>query len=195
MGLGALPGGSRQGASLLLGAREELQQGLGLLEAEAGVRDALPVHRGRAGHVVLPSLDEVALEHRAEDRPAAVGDLLVLQPGGGGNWLLGVVRRFERAADGRGQIGIESLSKTARKLPLRLRGGSGYVVGGGDPAILLDPHDEADTVRVLLSAGYFDPKESYDSRIDDQPVLVTPVELLESGPDYQIARVRLRTSG
>jgi hypothetical protein len=59
---------------------------------------------------------------------------------------------------------------------------------------LLDPHDEADTVRVLLSAGYFDPKESYDSRIDDQPVLVTPVELLESGPDYQIARFRLRTS-
>jgi hypothetical protein len=163
---------------------------MSMLDEEAGGE----LDFGEAWAVENVSLGGFGVVTQARAPAAAVGDLLVLQPGGGENWLLGLVRRFARAGDGRGLIGIESLSKAARKLSLRLRGGSGYVVGGGDPAILLDPHDEADTVRVLLSAGYFDPKESYDSRIDGRPVLVTPVELLESGPDYQIARFRLRTS-
>jgi hypothetical protein len=150
---------------------------------------------GEAWAVENVSLGGFGVRTEPRAPAAAVGDLLVLQPGGGENWLVGIVRRFARSSDGRGRIGIESLTKSARKLQLRLRGGTGYVVGGGDPAVLLDPPDEAaDSVRVLLSAGYFDPKESYDIRLDDQLVLVTPVELVESGPDYQVARFRLRTA-
>jgi hypothetical protein len=122
---------------------------------------------------------------------AAIGDLLALQPGGGENWLLGVVRRFSRSSDGRAQIGVETVSRQATPISLRLRGGSGYVVGGGQAAALLDTPGEDDLVHVLVPAAFFDFKESYDSKFDGKSVLLTPVELVESGVDFQIGRYKL----
>lgn len=123
----------------------------------------------------------------------AIGDLLALQPDGGQNWLLGLVRRYGRDPGGRALIGVETLSKQGLLLSLFRRGGSGYVVAGsGIQAILLDGVDGAESVRVLLPATTFDLNESYDSRFDEKPILLSPVELNESGHDYQVGRYRVR---
>src|SRR5437773_7175637 len=55
---------------------QPLEQRLGLLEREARVGDALAVDRRLTGHVILPPLDEVAFDHRAEDLPRARRDLI-----------------------------------------------------------------------------------------------------------------------
>src|SRR5262245_43355890 len=49
---------------------------LSLLERQARVGDALSVHGRLTGHIVLPSFEEMALEHDAENLPRAAGDLL-----------------------------------------------------------------------------------------------------------------------
>ena len=57
-------------------ACERLEQRLSLRERQAGVGDALAVDRRLAGHVVLSSFDQMALDHRAEDLARAGRDLL-----------------------------------------------------------------------------------------------------------------------
>src|SRR6516165_6986781 len=54
-----------------LSLRQLFQQRLRALERQAGVGDALSVHRRVSRHVVLPAVDEVALEHRAENAARA----------------------------------------------------------------------------------------------------------------------------
>src|ERR1700749_290320 len=56
----------------LLSRGQLLEQRLGLLERQAGIRDALAVDRGPAGDVVPTAGDEGALEHRAK-YPAGAG--------------------------------------------------------------------------------------------------------------------------
>lgn len=124
---------------------------------------------------------------------AAIGDFLAMRPDGGDNWLLGLVRRYGRDAAGHALIGVETLCKQGVLLTLTTRADSSYVLAAaGTSAILLDPPLAVETVRVALPAATFDLKESYDSRLDDKSILLSPVELLESGNDYQIGRYRLR---
>src|SRR5258706_13712670 len=51
------------------------EQRLGLLQRETRVGDALAVDRGAAGDVILPAVDQMALEHRAEDTAGTGRDL------------------------------------------------------------------------------------------------------------------------
>ena len=120
-----------------------------------------------------------------------VGALLVLQPEGGGNWLLGVVRRLRRGADNVAAVGIQTLARQARCLELAVADAPNR---GGKPerALLIDPADAADGVRLVLPPATFDLRESYTTVLDGRPVLLSPVELMESGGGYQLGRFRLR---
>ena len=57
---------------------------------------------------------------------------------------------------------------------------------------MIDPEDAADGVRLVLPATTFDLRESYTVEIDGRQGWLSPVELMESGGDYQIGRFRLR---
>lgn len=63
-------------AARLLGRRELLEERVGLLERDAGIRDAQPVNARPAWHVVLPPRNEVTFEHCTEDLPGPGRDLL-----------------------------------------------------------------------------------------------------------------------
>ncbi|MCZ7653402.1 MAG: hypothetical protein M5R42_02665 [Rhodocyclaceae bacterium] len=79
-----------------------------------------------------------------------IGALLGMQPEGGSNWLIGVIRRFSRETPTQGSVGIETLSK----LPQAVAGD----LGGMDCiAILLDSLHSGDTVRVILPGAAFEP--------------------------------------
>lgn len=120
-----------------------------------------------------------------------VGALIALQPEGGGNWMVGIVRRLQRGADNVSSVGIQTLARRATCIELAVEG-TATRSGLRERALMIDPADAIDGVRLVLPAATFDLRESYTMEIDGRRVLLSPIELLEAGGDYQIGRFRLR---
>jgi len=120
-----------------------------------------------------------------------VGALLAMQPDESGKWLVGVVRRLQRVGNNVSSVGIQTLARDARCHELAVAGTASRT-GSIERALLIDPEEGVDGVRVVLPAATFDLRESYELSIDGRRALLSPVELLESGADYQIGRFRLR---
>lgn len=123
-----------------------------------------------------------------------VGALLVMQAEGADNWMLGVVRRFQRHADNTSSVGVQTLARQAKCIELAVSGTPARS-GMRERALMIDPEDAADGVRLVLPATTFDLRESYTVEIDGRQGWLSPVELMESGGDYQIGRFRLRYAG
>lgn len=110
-----------------------------------------------------------------------IGTLLGMRPEGGENWLVGVVRRFARRDELQARAGVETLSRK----PLLA------VVAGEVPskAILLDPIDEGETVRLAVS-GY-QPDRPLRAEVLGTTLALEPVELLERGVEFELGRYRV----
>lgn len=122
-----------------------------------------------------------------------VGSLLVMRPADGDKWMVGVVRRFQRGADNMSSVGVQTLARQVECLELSVAGTPARS-GMRERAIMIDPEDAADGVRLLLPPATFDLRESYTALLNGRNVLLYPVELQESGTDYQLCRFRLRYS-
>jgi hypothetical protein len=118
-----------------------------------------------------------------------VGALLSLQPEGGENWVLGLVRRYSKDTDSHAGVGIQALSRQAQSVELRPRS-TGFSASSGMPGIWLRESNAPGEARVVLPATSFDLRESLEFTHDGKNYLLTPVELEESGNDYEIARYR-----
>ncbi|MEW5890052.1 MAG: hypothetical protein AB1768_13630 [Pseudomonadota bacterium] len=112
-----------------------------------------------------------------------IGALLGLQPEGGDNWLVGVVRRLRRSTESLGAVGIETLSKTPRAVEADLG-------GMACEAILLDGAAPGETLRVVLPARAFETDMPLEFAVDGRRVSLQPLELLESGMEFDIGRYR-----
>jgi hypothetical protein len=126
-----------------------------------------------------------------------VGALLVLQPGGTGNWLVGVVRRYQRVSENEAQVGIETLSKRVLSIDVRPRSNapdSGASAMPGCPALWLQDDDPKGDIRFILPPGTFNPKESLEFDYNGRRVFLTPVKFLERGSDYEIVTYRARVA-
>ncbi|MDD2741085.1 MAG: hypothetical protein PHV02_02360 [Rhodocyclaceae bacterium] len=119
-----------------------------------------------------------------------VGALLAMQPEGGDNWLLGIVRRYHRESELEARIGIQTLATKAVAIECRPRTSSSYGAAATLPALLVRDGNQAGEVRVVLPANSFDLRESLDYQLDGQRFLLSPVELLEQTVDYEVARYR-----
>ncbi len=115
-----------------------------------------------------------------------VGSLVGLQPDGGG-WALGVVRRYQRGKDAQGVVGVQTLS--TRPVPLAVQGVN------TSHAIALDSMDADGSVRVVLGGQRFAPGRVLHGLLGGMPVMLDPIELVERGTDYDIARYRLIPQG
>lgn len=115
-----------------------------------------------------------------------IGCLLGLQPEGGDNWVLGVIRRLQREIPLKGLVGIQTIAKSARPVQLRLSGGA-----GGESGILIsessDPPGEA---RVLLRAGAFVAGQNMEYQKGDVTCLLMPQGVIERGEEYELVRFR-----
>lgn len=118
-----------------------------------------------------------------------VGSLLGLQPEGGANWVLGVIRRFSRDRDDRALVGIQSLSRTAHSVELRPRI-SGLAVASQIPGIWLRDGNAPGETRVVMPVASFDLRESLEFSYAGRNYLLTPIELQEKCGSYEIARYR-----
>lgn len=120
-----------------------------------------------------------------------VGALLALQPEGGENWLLGIIRRYHRINDNEAQVGIEALARQAISVDLKPRTASSYAAVGGTPGLLILDGNQSGEVRVVLPLASFDLRESLEYTKDGRRHLLTPVALLEQTSDFELTRYRL----
>lgn len=113
-----------------------------------------------------------------------IGCLLGLQPEGGDNWLLGVVRRLQREIPQKGAVGIQTIAKSARLVQLSLSG------GGGETGILIDGSDSPGEARMLLRPGVFAPGQNLEYQKGDATCLLMPLGVIESCDEYDMVKYR-----
>lgn len=120
-----------------------------------------------------------------------VGALIAMQPEGGENWLLGIIRRYHRLTNNEVQVGIEALARQAVSVELKVRTASSYAAVAGTPALLILDGNAPGEVRAVLPLASFDLRESLEYTKDGQRQILTPVALLEQTNDFELARYRL----
>ncbi|MBX9849291.1 MAG: hypothetical protein K2X64_08350, partial [Rhodocyclaceae bacterium] len=121
------------------------------------------------------------------DSRLSINTLLVMQPEGGNNWLLGIVRRFARDTESSATLGIETLAKQPRAL---------CVDSGGiqTEIILVDPWETSAQVRVVLPATAWEDNIAMTFNDQGKSVKLFPDGQVQSGPDYLIGRYRVRVA-
>lgn len=124
-----------------------------------------------------------------------VGALIALQPEGGDNWLVGVVRRYHRLSESEAKVGIEALARQVDAQEVRVRSASSYGAAATTPALLLRDGSVPGELRVILPYGSFSLRESLEYARDGQRFMLEPVALLEQTLDYELARYRQSVLG
>lgn len=112
-----------------------------------------------------------------------IGAVLAIQPEGGDNWLVGIIRRLARDSDSQGSVGIETLSKSPRAVAANCGGLMTEMV-------LLDPLRDDQPVRALLPASAWEEDVLVVLSLDGAEARLVPDALLESGADVAIGRFR-----
>lgn len=119
-----------------------------------------------------------------------VGVLVAVQPAGGDNWLLGIVRRYSRLTESEARVGIEAVGRQVVSAELKVRSASSYAAVAGTPALLILDSNAPGELRVVLPMASFDLRESLEYTQDGRRHLLTPVALLEQTQDFELARYR-----
>jgi hypothetical protein len=121
-----------------------------------------------------------------------IGCLLAMQPEGGSNWVMGVVRRFNRDSPQQGSVGIQTIAKAMVTAPLDI---------GGTPVtgIILDPQgiESAPEARVILKPNVLVTGQNIDLELGGKQLMLMPQGVIDHGDDYELVRCRpmLRDTG
>lgn len=109
-----------------------------------------------------------------------IGALVSVQPEGGDNWLIGIIRRYIRTVPGQNSIGIETISKTPRAV---------LADAGGlqTEALLLDVPEVGEYARMALPANALEDKVALVFAVDGKNARLHPREILVTGDDFVIA--------
>lgn len=114
-----------------------------------------------------------------------VGVLLALQPEGGNNWLLGLVRRVNKTGAQQARVGIETLSKAPAMSEFTVSGAHGTIEHG-----VLLVNGEASEARIVLKPGVYAPAQNLEVARGQRHHVYIPQGVAERGEDYEIARFR-----
>ena len=118
-----------------------------------------------------------------------IGSLLGVQPEGGNNWILGIVRRFNKTSEMRAGVGIQTLSRGTQAIELRPRT-SGFSATGAVPGLWLREGDLPGECRIVMPIASFDLRENLELTHEKRRYLMTPIELEETGVDFEVGRYR-----
>ncbi len=129
-----------------------------------------------------------ALVTQAKGDWLRVGVLLALQPEGGSNWLVGVVRRVHKTAGAQARVGIETLARSPEIIRLSLGASTSAALETG--LLLRSSEPAAAEVRIALRPGVFAPGVNLESRANSGQRIYLPARLGERGEDYEIGRFR-----
>jgi hypothetical protein len=121
-----------------------------------------------------------------------IGCLLGLQPEGGKNWVVGVMRRVSRDTAQQASVGIQTIAKSATPVVLRMQSGQLGTSEANELGILLDPLSQATSTEalVVLRAGAWVPGQNLEIDTDGVSLLLMPIGVAERGEDYELVRFR-----
>ena len=167
-------------------ARRRIASGLKVVNGLDGVHQHLSGYSFGADSVEAWTVDDVSLGGFGAQVTVSrndwirIGVLVGMQPEGGENWLIGVVRRYVRTGPNQGSVGIETISKTPRAV---------FADAGGLPteALLLDVPEVGEYARMALPANALEDKVALLFDIDDKKARLHPRETLMTGPDFVVA--------
>lgn len=116
---------------------------------------------------------------------AKIGTLLCIQPEGGENWLLGIVRRCQKRSEDALYLGIQTLSRQVKAIEMKAYAGTEET-----PVLLLEDNVLQGQVYVIVPRDTFDLRLSRNWQRDSEESLLVPVTLIERGQDFEIACYR-----
>ena len=126
-----------------------------------------------------------------------IDGLVALQPEGGTNWVLGVIRRITREQVNQTGIGIQTIARAPTPVEMRVQAGN--VLGlDSEIGILAAPLRPGDRdARLLTRAGVHVPGQSLVLESDGRLYVLTPHSVADRGADYELldCRVMLRDTG
>ena len=120
----------------------------------------------------------------------SVGTLLGLQPEGGENWVLGMVRRYNRENETQASVGIQTLSRQAWSVKLHPQG-NGFSVRGAIPGICLSEGVSEGEIQIVMPLASFDARAGMQLVHENRRYSLSPIKLEETGMDFEIARYRV----
>jgi len=115
-----------------------------------------------------------------------VGILLAMQPDGGSNWVLGLVRRVNKTDGQQARIGIQTLAKAPLASSFTVAG----AFGASEAGILLRAAEDAGDARIVLKPGVFAPGQNLEMALGERQHVYMPQALAERGEDFEIGRFR-----
>ena len=116
-----------------------------------------------------------------------VGALVAVQPEGGDNWIVGLVRRVNRTAAQQARVGIQTLSRAPALSQFAVSGArsaaeQGVLLAGNDPA--------SSDVQIALRPGVFAPGQNLEASRGGRQHVYLPTGFGARGEDYEIGRFR-----
>ena len=124
-----------------------------------------------------------------------IGALVGVQPEGGDNWLIGMIRRFNRG-EGRGAVGIQTIGKAPRAVVADSSGLQTEVLLLDLPPLPQPGATQqlvaaAVTVDVVLASLAYEAGVAMNIEVDRRALILRPLSLLERGPDFSIVRFQI----
>ncbi len=114
-----------------------------------------------------------------------VGIMLAMQPDGGTNWVVGIVRRVNRVTKDEARVGIETVSRAPAVAKFSL-GALGEHTGLLLPAAVLGSSE----VSIALPASVYARGTNLEANIDGKDHVYMPVGAADKGEDYEMLRFR-----
>jgi hypothetical protein len=116
-----------------------------------------------------------------------VGALVAIQPEGGNNWVVGMVRRVSRTSGQQARVGIQTLSRAPAVSQFAVSGTrnlaeQGVLLRGNDPG--------SGDVQIALRPGVFAPGQNLEATRAGRQHIYMPTGFGERGQDYEIGRFR-----
>ncbi len=117
-----------------------------------------------------------------------VGALVAMQPEGGSNWVVGLVRRVNKTVGQQARVGIQTLSRSPAVSQFSF---SGSRASKGEQGVLLKGNDPASAeVQIALRPGVFAPGQNLEATRAGRQHIYIPTGFGERGEDYEIGRFR-----
>jgi hypothetical protein len=114
-----------------------------------------------------------------------VGSLLAMQPDGGANWVVGVVRRLNRTSGQEARVGIQTLSRSPVLAKFVLRD------LGEQPGVLLpSPVLGSGETSIALRTGLYSRGQNLETTLAGKQHVYMPQGVAERGEDYDLIRFR-----
>jgi hypothetical protein len=117
-----------------------------------------------------------------------IGALLAMQPDGGNNWVVGMVRRVTKVSSQEARVGIQTLSRSPQLAQFGLRGAARREP---EPGVLLPASGlGSGEASIALRTGVFVPGQTLENQRGGHSYVYMPQDLAERGDDYDIVRFR-----